>query len=329
MPRTVDVIELLADGQLHSGSELASLLGCSRTAVWKHLQALDELGLELAASPGRGYQLSAPIELLNADRIRASLGEAVRARLQSLQLDAITDSTSDTLRNLAAPETGRMHAALTEFQRGGRGRRGRAWLSPFGSGLCLSVSWMMPAGPGGFAGLSLALGVAAHGVLEKLGARGVGLKWPNDLMVGNAKLGGLLLDLEGEAAGPMKLVAGIGVNLRTDARLRTAVDNGDALPPVALDECCAGPVSRNSLAAGLIGAFGDALAAFELNGFKPFADTWRRLDVLHGEPVSVRVGDKTWRGEARGIAPDGALLVARNGELEALMSGDVTVRSRA
>ena len=85
-------------------------------------------------------------------------------------------------------------------------------------------------------------------------------------------------------------------------------------------------MSRNVLAAGLIAAFGDALAAFELNGFEPFADSWRRLDVLHGKPVSVRVGARTWRGEARGIAPDGALLVARNGELEAVLSGDVTVR---
>lgn len=326
MPSTVDVVQLLADGQLHSGSELAATLGCSRTAVWKHLQALDALGLELTAAPGRGYQLSAPIELLDAERIRTALGTAAGVRVQSLQLDTVTDSTSDTLRSFAAPGAGRMRVALTEFQRDGRGRRGRAWLSAFGSGLCLSVSWTMAAGPGGFAGLSLALGVAAHGALEALGARGVGLKWPNDLVVGNAKLGGLLLDLEGEASGPMKLVAGIGLNVRRDARLRAAVQTGDALPPVALDECCAGPVSRNALAAGLIGAFGEALAAFERQGFEPFADAWRRLDVLHGEPVSVQVGAKTWRGEARGIAPDGALLIARNGELEAVMSGDVTVR---
>ena len=326
MPNTVDVVRLLADGQLHSGSELASTLGCSRTAVWKHLQALDALGLEVAASPGRGYQLSAPLELLDAERIRAGLDSAALARLQSLQLDTIADSTSDRLRSLAAPGAGRMHAALAEFQRGGRGRRGRAWLSPFGSGLCLSVSWTMEAGPAGFAGLSLALGVAAHGALAALGASGVGLKWPNDLVAGDAKLGGLLLDLEGEAAGPLKLVAGIGVNVRTDARLRAAIEADDALSPVALDECCAAPVSRNALAAGLISAFGTALAAFEVDGFKPFADAWRRLDVLHGEPVQVRVGATTWRGEARGIAADGALLVARNGELEAVMSGDVSVR---
>ncbi|UCG72804.1 MAG: biotin--[acetyl-CoA-carboxylase] ligase [Chromatiales bacterium] len=326
MPSTVDVIQMLADGQLHSGSELAAALGCSRTAVWKHMQGLDELGLELAASPGRGYQLSAPLELLDSSLIRASLDQSAARRLQSLQLEPVMDSTSETLRNFAAPGAGRMHAALTEFQRGGRGRRGRSWLSPFASGLCLSVSWTMEAGPGGFAGLSLALGVAAHGTLEALGARDVGLKWPNDLVVGDGKLGGLLLDLEGEAAGPLKLVAGIGINVRRDARLRAAVGHGDALPPVALDECCAQPVSRNVLAAGLIAAFGDALAAFELNGFEPFADSWRRLDVLHGKPVSVRVGARTWRGEARGIAPDGALLVARNGELEAVLSGDVTVR---
>lgn len=327
MPSTVDLIQLLADSGLHSGSELAAALGCSRTAVWKHLQALDELGLELEALPGRGYQLSTPIDLLDVARIRSALDEAGRARLQHLQLEAITDSTSDLLNRQPAPAVGRMHVALAEFQRGGRGRRGRTWLSPFGSGLCLSVGWMMEPGPGGFAGLSLALGVAAQQVIAAQGAEGVGLKWPNDLVVGHAKLGGLLLDMEGEADGPMKLVAGIGVNVRSDARLRIAVDQGDAMPPIALDECCPVPVSRNHLAAGLIGAFADALATFEVHGFQAFADAWRRVDALHGKPVCVHVGENEWHGEARGIGPDGALLVARGGRLETVMSGDVSVRS--
>ena len=159
--------------------------------------------------PGRGYQLAAPLELLDETAIRADWDAATRARVQSLQLDAMTTSTSDTLREQPAAAGGRMRVALAEFQRGGRGRRGRHWLSPFAAGLCLTVSWTMESPPGGFAGLSLALGVAAHGVLTDLGARGVGLKWPNDLVAADGKLGGLLLDLEGETQGPMKLVAAI------------------------------------------------------------------------------------------------------------------------
>jgi BirA family biotin operon repressor/biotin-[acetyl-CoA-carboxylase] ligase len=326
MPRVIDVIRLLADGALHSGNELAAVLDCSRTAVWKNLKGLRDIGLDVAAHAGRGYQLGTPIELLDADRIRSRLGAAALARLESLELEPVLDSTSDALRRRPAPGPGHLHVMLAEFQRGGRGRRGRAWVSPFGSGLCLSVSWLMDTARGGLAGLSLALGVAAQGALAKQGAAGVGLKWPNDLVVGNGKLAGLLLDLDGEADGPMKIVAGIGVNVRPDPGLKAGLQMAGALQPVALDECCAGLVSRNVLAGELIDAFGEALATFEQHGFEPFADAWRALDVLYGRRVSVQVGKRTWHGLASGIAPDGALLVARNGELEAVMSGDVTVR---
>jgi BirA family biotin operon repressor/biotin-[acetyl-CoA-carboxylase] ligase len=329
MPTTPELIRLMADGKLHSGTELAEILGCSRTAVWKHLQSLDELGLAMTAVPGRGYQLDEPIELLEPARIRQSLDAPVLDRLEALTVESITDSTSEALRRAPSPAPGRVRVAMAEFQRGGRGRRGRGWLSPFASGLCLSASWTMDPGPAGFAGLSLALGVSAQTALAAVGANGVGLKWPNDLVVNGAKLGGLLLDLEGEAGGPMKVVAGIGINVRRNAGLHAAVHRDDALVPAFLDDCCPSHPSRNTLAAGLISAFCDALARFERNGFEPFADAWRRLDALQGKAVRITVGNRVWEGEARGIAPDGALLVARDGELEAVMSGDVSVRTTA
>jgi BirA family biotin operon repressor/biotin-[acetyl-CoA-carboxylase] ligase len=329
MPQAIDVIRLLADGRLHAGPELAALLGCSRTAVWKHLQSLRGLGLDVSARSGRGYQLARPLDLLDPEGIREDLDAAARRRLDQLIVQPVMDSTSDCLRALAAPIAGRMHAALTEFQRSGRGRRGRHWISPFGSGLCLSVSWLMPSVPGGLIGLSLALGVAAQEALAELGARGVGLKWPNDLVAHGGKLGGLLIDLDGEAGGPLKLVAGIGINVRSDAGLEAVGDMEGALEPVALERCMAKMPARNRLAAGLIAAFGEALAVFEADGFGPFADRWRQLDVLHGKTVSVRVGDRRWQGVARGIAPDGALLVEREDALEAVLSGDVLVRLSA
>ena len=328
MPSPVDVIRLLADGQVHSGTELAAALGCSRTAVWKQCKPLSELGLDVAALPGKGYQLHDPVDLLDPISIQDLLrlrGQA--ALVQELVLEPVADSTSEMLRRAPAPDRGQMRVALAEFQHKGRGRRGRGWVSPFGSGLCLSVSWSMEPGAGGLAGLSLALGVAVQACLSGFGAHGVGLKWPNDLIVDGAKLGGLLLDLEGEADGPIKLVAGLGINVRTHPGLRAAVLSGDALPPITLDECCAGPVARNTLAAELTCALGSALVTFERDGFSPFAEAWRRADVLHGKAVRVKVGNRSWVGEARGIAPDGALLVARDGAVESVMSGDVSVRS--
>jgi BirA family biotin operon repressor/biotin-[acetyl-CoA-carboxylase] ligase len=329
MASSLALIRLLADGRVHAGPELAARLGCSRAAVWKQLQAMPELGLTVTAMRGRGYQLSPALDLLDADKIRAALRPDCRARLASLELAPVMASTSQHLTAQRAPLAGQVQVALAEFQTAGRGRRGRHWVSPFGSGICLSLGWSLDGAPGGIAGLSLALGVAAEQALSELGAAGVRLKWPNDLVASGRKLGGLLLDVAGEADGPLHVVAGIGINVYPHAELDTALDSADALAPVALASLCEAPVSRNGVAASLINSLTGALARYQADGFGPFADRWRELDALHDEMVRVQVGSQAWQGRARGIAADGALLVERDGQLQTVMSGEVTVRSQA
>ena len=321
------LIEQLADGRLHSGPELANGLGCSRAAVWKRVHRLQDLGLDIESVRGRGYRLAHPLELLDAARIRRGLSAAVAARIESLDVQLTMDSTNRYLLEQPAPTPGHCRVALAEFQTGGRGRRGRRWLSPLGSGLCLSVSWLFEAAPANLAALSLAAGVATCRALSASGASGLGLKWPNDVVAGDGKLAGLLLDVEGEADGPLKLVLGVGVNLFPDPRLHAQLDERSLLP-VALAGLVAGRPSRNRVAAALIDELVVMLDEFTVLGFSAFADAWRQLDVLYGHPVEVQIGARRMHGVARGISLDGALLVEADGELQTVISGDVSVRRR-
>lgn len=322
-----DLIELLADGELHSGADLARRLGCSRTAIWKQLQQLQALDLEVVAKPGSGYRLTRPIELLDAQLIRERLEPRAVAGIESLEVLTITESTNEHLRQASAASAGRMKFACAEYQTGGRGRRGRRWLSPFGSGLCMSAGWTFAATPPNLPALSLAAGVATHRVLAARCPAGLGLKWPNDIVVGGAKLGGLLIDVHGESTGPISVVVGIGINIDPVAGLAERFDGDHGLPPVGLRELVGdGSVSRNHLAADFAGTLFDILLQFESTGFESFADEWRRYDAMKGSAVLLRIGAESHSGTAMGIDENGALLFKDADGVRSVLSGEVTLR---
>lgn len=321
------LIATLADGAVHSGSDLARRLACSRTAVWKHLNELKAIGLEIDAHRGIGYRLRQPLELLDERAIRRGLLPGVGAALSRLEIHDCIESTSERLHALPAPEAERFAAVLAEYQTGGRGRRGRRWLSPFGSGLCLSVNWWLERVPATLSALSLAVGVGVCRALNADVPRPVGLKWPNDVMAGAGKLGGLLVDVQGETDGPIAVVVGIGLNIDVSAETASRVSGTGGLPPVGLRGLTPGTEpSRNRLAAQIINAMHGVLAEFGRNGFGAFVAEWRRYDRLDGRPVTVRTGQQERAGIARGIADDGALLVEADGKMERLMAGEVSLR---
>jgi BirA family biotin operon repressor/biotin-[acetyl-CoA-carboxylase] ligase len=322
------LLEQLADGRCHSGSDLGARLGRSRAAIWKQVRSLRAMGMVIESRPGQGYALPAPLELLSADRIRAALDPASAALMADIQVAFSLDSTSGRLLDSVPPPVGRYRALLAEYQTGGRGRRGRRWLSPLGSGLCLSLSWLWESPPRDLAALGLVVGVAVAEASAALGARDIGLKWPNDVVGGGGKLAGILVDVAGEPSGPLKVVAGVGMNLRPVRGLAEAVaGEAGALPPAALDDLVpGGGVSRNALAAALIGGLVLEIGRFAREGFLPFADRWRKLDWLYGRPVTVATGAGRSAGVARGIGADGALLLEREGQVSTVLAGDVSLR---
>lgn len=323
MPQGTELLTILADGHFHSGESLGQSLGISRAAVWKHLQALKGRGIEIHSVPGKGYRLTDSIELLSEPQIRAALSPLARARLRGLELCQRIDSTNSELRRRAADLPSGV-VCLAEEQSAGRGRHNRAWSSPYARNLYLSLLWRFDAGPDALSGLSLAVGVAVLRALVQMGASGIGLKWPNDLLWRGAKCAGILIEMSGESCGNCSVVIGIGVNVDMPEELGAAIDQ----PWIDLKTICERRVSRNRLAGAIISQLIEVLDEFEAAGIAPLMEEWRQRDVVCGEPVVIATAHGEEAGIARGIDPSGALLVEGGNGIKRYRSGDVSLRTR-
>lgn len=322
-----DLVRLMSDGELHSGEALARNLRCTRTAVWKQLSKLRSMGLPIETSRGRGYRIARPIELLDRDLLLRHMDTATAEHLENVALYGVTDSTSERLRLSPSPLAGNLRVALAEYQTGGRGRRGRQWFSPYAGGLCMSVSWCYDEAPPALSGLSLAAGVAVLRAMERWRPEGLGLKWPNDLVADGRKLAGLLVDMEGEATGPIKIIIGVGVNLDSPEELHSQVAATAGMAPIGLRTIAEnGPVSRNQLAAAIVESLFATMTVYGSEGFASVADVWRKHDCLYDRQIVVQQGNRSYRGLARGVAADGSLQLSVDGKLISLVSGEVTVR---
>jgi BirA family transcriptional regulator, biotin operon repressor / biotin---[acetyl-CoA-carboxylase] ligase len=324
-PLVARVFAELCDGRFHSGEDLAKALGVTRSAVWKAANALRDLGTPMEAVRNRGYKLPGASEPLSAAHIRKVVPGDVKERLTRLDVAWSTASTNTELVERPYPAQGRSEVLLAEFQTAGRGRRGRSWLAPPGGAVCLSLSWTFPEVPRDAGSLSLAIGVSVLRALTAIGVPDVRLKWPNDILVGDRKLGGILIELRAEAAGPACVVVGIGLNVALGSELIETIA-ATGLQAVDLFTITGGPVSRNMLAAQLIEKCMLGLLEFERSGLRPFVEEWRDADALRGRTLAVSVGDSVVRGLARGIDLSGALLVETPGGLQKFLSGEVTVR---
>jgi BirA family transcriptional regulator, biotin operon repressor / biotin---[acetyl-CoA-carboxylase] ligase len=208
------ILTLLADGEFHSGTELAEVLGISRSAICKQLKGLSELGLHHAAVSGKGYRLDKPLELLTHSRINAVLSEQNKALISTLEIHDTLNSTNSYLMERSQQNAPSGFICFAEHQTAGKGRRGRQWVSPYGNNIYLSILWRFQyGGIAVTAGLSLAMGVAVIRALRQHNIHDVGLKWPNDIYYQGKKLGGILIEVSGETDGPCAAVIGLGLNL--------------------------------------------------------------------------------------------------------------------
>jgi len=321
------LIVMLADGEFHSGARLAATLAVSRTAVWKALQGISELGLELHSVPKRGYRLSQSIETLSRPRIEKALSADARSRLRKLEVLALTESTNSRLFAVTDLPPGSADVCIAEFQSAGRGRRGRSWTAPYGGGLCLSLSWQFSDSPRQIGALSLATGVGVLRALREQGVGGVDLKWPNDIIAQGRKLGGILIELRAETAGPAYVVLGIGLNVQLSRPARRAIEASGVAAVDLVEMSAPTEARRNQLAARIISRVIEVLMDFQQQGFGPFMNEWRDADVLAGKAVRVLVGEQTHRGIAQGIDEDGALMLETPTGLMRFVSGEVSVRA--
>ncbi|AHF78900.1 Biotin--protein ligase [Sodalis praecaptivus] len=308
------LISLLADGEFHSGEQFGAALGMSRAAINKHVQTVRDWGVDVFTVPGKGYRLHAPLQLLDEAAIRSRLPSGRLAVLPVI--DSTNQYLIERIGTLAPGD-----ACVAEYQAQGRGRRGRQWISPFGNNLYLSLYWRLEQGPAAAGGLSLMVGIVMAEVLQRLGAEGVRVKWPNDLYLNDRKLAGILVEINGKAGDAAHVVIGAGINLAMREPAAGMIDQGW----INLQE--AGIViDRNALVAELTATLRQALRQFEGEGFAPFVARWQALDNFFDRPVKLLIGDREIRGIARGIDAQGALLLEQDGERHAYLGGEISLR---
>ncbi len=322
-PLLLDVLRQLSHQEFRSGEQLATRLRISRASVHNAVREAASLGLRIQAVRGRGYRLALPVSWLDAERFAgplASLGVRTHA-LRAL------DSTNAHLMALA--HAGEPHKTLvvSEWQGKGRGRRGRTWLAGLGGGLTFSLLWRFNRPASELSGLSLVVGASLTRMLRDLGLARASVKWPNDILVEDAKLAGVLIELAGDMLGPSAAIIGVGVNVLGADALRDQIEQ----PVTDLSEHLpVASIERNHLLQEMVSRLSKDLARFDSVGFAPFRGEWEALHAHQNRPVHVLTGPgRQVDGLALGVDDGGAFLLGTAAGVQRFHSGEVSVRGSA
>jgi len=319
------LLPLLAKGEFRSGQDLADAMGVSRTAVWKQVNRLaTELGLTIEAVRGKGYRIAGGIDLINAEQVMATLDPRARTLLTGLEILDTVDSTNAELMRRAEQGYSCGLVCTAEQQTAGRGRRGRQWVSPYASNLYLSLLWEFSQGAAALEGLSLAVGVAVARALRACAVPKVQLKWPNDVLYGGSKLGGILLEMRGDTAGSCQVVIGVGLNVAMPAAAAGAIDQ--AWTDIKTITANQHP-GRNRLLAAVLNELLPLAADFERQGFNHWRDEWLSLDAFNGAAVVLNTGSAQLGGIARGVDERGALQLETTTGVQSVYGGEISLRA--
>jgi BirA family biotin operon repressor/biotin-[acetyl-CoA-carboxylase] ligase len=311
------VLNFLKDkGEFVSGEALASALGVSRTAVWKSIGHLRGLGYVIDASPRRGYCFVSSPDLLIPCEVQRGLKTATFGR-EIVYHDKV-ESTNDIAKYLALKGAPEGTIVIAEKQTTGRGRMGRRWFSPEG-GLWFSLILRPGLVPGEVPLLALMLGV---GVAKALMARGLEctLKWPNDILIKEKKVCGILTEIDAEMDRVNYVIAGIGINVNNEIKDFPSEYKGSS---TTVKKEINREISRVKLLRRILEELEEAYFALEKKGGQALLQDWRQLSSTLGRKVKVVTRRRTIEGTALDVAEDGALLIQLgNGRLEKLLSGD-------
>ncbi|MEM7027682.1 MAG: biotin--[acetyl-CoA-carboxylase] ligase [Pseudomonadota bacterium] len=316
------ILEFMSDGEFHSGQQLAKQLNVTRASIWKYLQQLRAYDLTIESRRGKGYRLSQSIELLNATTITQALTKNASNLCAGITVHDAIDSTNSYLfeqsKNTLKPGT----VVMAEFQTKGKGRRGHQWLSPFASGINFSLFWRLEEAQINTGVLSLIVGVAVIRCLKQIGIKGAGLKWPNDIVIDDCKLGGVLIELHGEVNGPVNIVIGVGLNFQLP-------ESGLELDEYTVTDIFSHQskvIKRNDIASKLISSIFDVLHEMKLQKHITLMNEWRKYDAYKGRTASLLMEDRTITGKLNGVNDDGYLLMNIQGKEKSFASGELSVR---
>ena len=314
------LIQKLVKGEFLSGQALGDELGVSRAAISKHIAALQDMGFDIFSVTGKGYRLAEPIELLSEEKIVSHIESS--NIVTKVEVHNVIDSTNSYLMRRLPNQNTPGQVCIAEYQSAGRGRRGRQWISPFGSHIYMSMYWSLEQGMSSAMGLSVVAALAVSDAIKTLYKTDVELKWPNDIYFKGVKLAGILIDLEGQAMEPCHCVIGVGLNINMPAKSAELVDQ----PWTDLSSAIGVEIDRNILAASIISALIKRLEVHSETGINTMVAQWHEHDVYFNKAVSLITGDKVTRGICRGINAQGALLLEVNGKVSPVYGGEVSLR---
>jgi BirA family biotin operon repressor/biotin-[acetyl-CoA-carboxylase] ligase len=314
------ILGFLADGgeDFTSGEALSSKLGLSRTAVWKHVESLRGKGYRIEAAPARGYRLVEVPDRLTQLELSPLLSTHDLGR--AIHFHETVGSTNELAFRLAHDGAEHGEVVVAEQQTTGKGRRGRAWVSPPGLNLYFSAILRPELPPQRAPELTLVAAVALTEVLREAGCEAF-IKWPNDVQIEGRKVAGILTELSAEPERVHFVVLGVGVNLNAQPEhfpeeLRStatslALARGQRVP-------------RALFAASLWNRLEEWLDLHLETGFDAVRQRWKELSSTLGQDVLVRTDRQEFRGLAEDIDAAGALLVrTENGSVERVLAGDV------
>ncbi len=318
----LQLLRQLAKGDRYSGNALGEDFGVSRTAIWKNIQQLTQLGLAIKRFPQQGYQLTVPMIPLDEQTIRYFLQEKPLDRPVNFHLYASLESTNQFLKEL--PQSPMVEICCAEKQTQGRGRFGRHWVSPFGENIYCSSRWELNCCLSRLSGLSLVVGLALlAGLHDSNIHEEIKIKWPNDLLWKGKKLGGILIEVMAETHSHAQVIIGIGINVNTATLENPLPDK----PWCSLYEITAQRFDRNLLLANLIYQLDKHLEQFLQDDFTAFMDRWQQVDYLNQQVIQISQPTGFLSGQACGVNELGQLcLKDSEGTIHYLSSGETSLK---
>ena len=319
---TFPILNLLADGQFHSGEVLAQRFKVTRATIWNAIRHAESLGVEVFSVRGRGYKLPQAIDLLNEKEALQAIGEQ-RAWFNVQILNEVASTNTYLMQQKNAAHA---TCVAAHIQTHGKGRRGRTWVSQLGASLTFSLLWRFQCGAAALSGLSLAVGVALIRALNSLNVNDAQLKWPNDVLVDSKKLAGILIELQGDLEGSSAAVIGVGVNLSLPKNVLESIDQ----PAIDLASMSEKSINQSELLGVILKHLADVISSFEACGFVGLRDEWSRYHAFENKPVRMLLPNGTdVQGVVKSVADDGILLVETALGLQRFSAGEISLRGTA
>ena len=327
------LLNILSDGEFHSGQYLADTIGVSRTAVWKLIAKFQSWQIDVYSVKGKGYKIPGGLDLIDKKRLTTLVSRKLK-HFPNIELQTTIDSTSSYIsnqwrknsKNAPVDSGSKGSVCIAEHQTEGRGRKGNKWVSPFGANLYFSLGIELPVGLSVLGGLSLAIGIGLTEYLNKITSQQVKLKWPNDLLCDNKKIAGILVEASGDSTDTSFINVGIGINWNMPIKFAEGISQ----PWINLKEILPASIDRTELMSNLLIELDKTIESFILEGFELFNKRWSENSAFIGKKILIKsklgLENNIIEGVEQGIDKNGAIRVLTEQGEKSFYSGEVSLR---